>query len=101
MCGCISIIYPINGISKKEWYKTTAVAKYLQDNNINNLYGIAYGNSEEELEYAKITIHLVKNQWDDIISYFKNDILNYINDINNKNVENLFIKINSSSRNNN
>ena len=96
LCGCISIIYPINGVTKEEWYKTIAVVKYLKDNNINNLYGIAYGNSEEEIEYAKKTIHLVKNQWDDIINYFKNDVINYINDINNKDIEKLNIKLNLS-----
>jgi hypothetical protein len=101
LCGCISIIYPINGITKEEWYKTTAVVKYLQDNNIDNLYGIAYGNSEEEIEYAKKTIHLVKDQWNDIINYFNNDVLNYIKDVNNINNENLFIKINLPPENNN
>ena len=95
LCGCISIVYPIDNVTKKEWYKSTAVIKYMNEQHIEDLYGIAYGNSEEEINYAKSTIHLVKNQWNDILNYYKNDISNYIIDINNdsnkNNVKNIFI----------
>lgn len=83
LCGCISIVCPIDGITKKQWLSRTAVNNYLISRNIDNLYGIAYGNSPEELLYAEQTIHLVKDQWIDIKEYEKSGILNFINDINN------------------
>jgi hypothetical protein len=84
LCGCISIIYPIDGVSKKEWLKMTALHNYMQDNNVDEIYGIAYGDSEDEINYANSTIHLVKKQWKDIINYYKNNsVIPFINDINN------------------
>ena len=83
LCGCISIVCPIDGITKRQWLSRTAVENYLIDRKIDNLYGIAYGNSPEELLYAEQTIHLVKDQWIDIKEYEKSGILNFIDDINN------------------
>ena len=52
-CGCISIVYPVEGLSKEEWLSTIAVKKYMQEKQINVLYGVAYG--LEEIEWAKST----------------------------------------------
>ena len=88
ICGCISIVYPIEGVSKYEWLKMTAVWSYLKANNLDNLYGIAYG--IDDIEYARETIHLVKNQWDEIHDFsLKKSILPFLDDINNfENLEN-------------
>jgi hypothetical protein len=40
LCGCISIVYPIENVSKLNWYKKTAVYEYMKSNNITQLYGI-------------------------------------------------------------
>ena len=85
-CGCISIIYPIDGISKKEWLNTTALADYVKDRNLDSIYGIAYGNSFKEILYAYSTLPLMKEQWIDINNYFKEKyIYSFLNDINNWN----------------
>jgi len=94
LCGCISIVYPIENISKLNWYKKTAVYEYIKSNNITQLYGIAYGNSQDELEYATNTIHLVKKQWDDILNFNLQTIEKFRNDINN------FEKMNNTINNN-
>jgi len=88
LCGCISIIYPIEGVSKYEWLKMTATWPYLKENNLENLYGIAYG--MDDIEYARNTIHLVKNQWDEIQDFsLKKSILPFLDDINHyENLEN-------------
>jgi hypothetical protein len=84
ICGCISIIYPIEGISKKDWLKMTALADYLNDKNLESIYGIAYGYSFKEISNAYSTLPLVKDQWDDIHQYFKEKyIYPFIKDINN------------------
>ncbi len=88
LCGCISIIYPIEGVSKYEWLQMTAAWPYLKANNLSNLYGIAYG--MDDIEYALDTIHLVKNQWDEIHDFsLKKSILPFLDDINHyENLEN-------------
>jgi hypothetical protein len=94
LCGCISIIYPMEKVSKQDWYKKTAVYEYMRTNNITQLYGIAYGNSQEEIEFAEKTIHLVKIQWDDIIKFNLQTIEKFRNDINK------FEKMNNTINNN-
>jgi hypothetical protein len=82
LCGCISIIYPLDGLSKKEWLQTTGLNEYFKYKNDYNIYGIAYGNSQDEINYANNSLHLVKKQWDDIKSYQINYITKFITDIN-------------------
>lgn len=94
LCGCISIVYPVENLSKLDWYKKTAVYEYMRSNKITELYGIAYGNSQEELEYAEKTIHLVKTQWNDILKFNLHTIEKFRNDINN------FEKMNNTINNN-
>jgi hypothetical protein len=81
LCGCIPVVYKVNGLSKQEWIQTTAAAEYCKSKGLTNLYGIAYG--REDMEYAQDTIHLVKEQWDDILEFNKEKtIVSFINDIN-------------------
>jgi hypothetical protein len=81
ICGCIPIVYPIEGVSKNEWIQMLAVSEYCKEHNVDNLYGIAYG--LEDLEWAKSTIHLVEEQWKDIIQYnIETNIVKFIEDLN-------------------
>ena len=82
LCGCISIVYPLDGMSKKEWLQTTGLNEYLKYKNDYNIYGVAYGNSQDEINYANNSLHLVKNQWNDIKSFEIKYITKFINDIN-------------------
>ena len=60
----------------------TAAWPYLKANNLDNIYGIAYGMND--IEYARHTIHLVKNQWNEIHDFsLKKSILPFLDDINN------------------
>ena len=67
MCGCEVLVVPKDGISKEEWRNRFPYFKY----------GIAYG--EDDLEYAKETLHLVK----DHISFLENESIeltkNFVN----------------------
>jgi hypothetical protein len=82
LCGCISIVNKIEGLNKQQWIETTAASEYVKSKGLDNLYGIAYG--QEDIEYAEDTIHLVKEQWDDILNFNKEKtILPFINDIQN------------------
>jgi hypothetical protein len=83
LCGCISIIYPIHDVNKEDWLKNSALFQYFREKGDFNIYGVAYGNSQKELEFAQSTIHLVKDQWDDIINNYQTKVVDFINDINN------------------
>ena len=74
LCGCISIICPIPNISKKDYFKKTPFYEYMVEKNIDSLYGIAYGNSDEEIKYAHDTLHLLK----DLIYDFQKWSLKYV-----------------------
>jgi hypothetical protein len=82
ICGCIPIVHKIKGLSKQEWIQKTAASEYLKYKGLNNLYGIAYG--KEDIEYARSTLHLVKDQWNDIINFCnEKTVIPFIEDIQN------------------
>jgi hypothetical protein len=82
LCGCIPVVLKIDGLNKQEWLQKTVAAEYLKYKGLDNLYGVAYG--REDMQYAIDTLHLVKDQWDDIINYSKEKtIIPFINDIQN------------------
>jgi hypothetical protein len=82
LCGCVSIVLPIQGKSKIEWLYMTGFAEYMQAKQIDYIYGIAYG--MEEFEWAKNTVHAFKEQFDDILSFYKEKhITQLIHDIHN------------------
>lgn len=81
ICGCIPIVYPIEGITKKEWMNKLAVADYFKEKNLDNLFGIAYG--VEDIEWAKSTIHLAEKQWKDIINFnIETNLKTFVEDLN-------------------
>jgi len=83
LCGCITIVHPLKNKTKLEWLKTTALWPFLEANNLDNLYGVAYG--RDDLLYAIKTINLVSEQWaKDIPKYFREkSLIPFINDIQN------------------
>lgn len=96
ICGCVSIVYPMNDLNEEEWIHICAIREYVLLHNIKKLYGVSYGTNN--IEWAKSTMHLAKHQWDDITQYYKKKhIPEFINDINNfehmKNtIENVYYK---------
>lgn len=81
MCGCISVVVKVEGLSKNDWLNTTAVAEYLKEAE-EPLYGIAYGT--EEIQFAKDTLHLVEEQWINIGKFSRKKYIEpFISDINN------------------
>lgn len=82
LCGCISIVVPVVGLSKQDWLNTLATVDYLKESGETALYGIAYGS--DDLQYAKETLHLAREQWNKIVQYNKNKCIpTFIDDINN------------------
>jgi hypothetical protein len=86
LCGCITIIYPIEGMNKKEWLNTTIFSDYMKYNNINNIYGLAYG--IEDLSFAEETISKAPKLVNDVINSINNKYIELFLD----DVEKLFKK---------
>jgi hypothetical protein len=80
VCGCYTIVHPVAGQDKRTWLSNTALSRYMIENNVQDIYGIGYGLNERE--YAKSTLHLAKQQWDDMQHYFNVTCLDrFIEDI--------------------
>ncbi len=96
ICGCITILINKPNVTKKEWIDGIAIGKYFKHIGHYDLYGVAYGDTKEEISFAENTIHLAKQQWDDITAYLtKTTIAPFIQDLNNlpllpNNVRNVF-----------
>jgi hypothetical protein len=69
MCGCLSVVIPDTGLTAEEYRKQMPMFKY----------GVAYGTSTEEIEYAKSTQHLVKGHLQNIEKEGYNHIKNLLN----------------------
>ena len=83
-CGCVSIVFPIEGVSKIEYFKMTPFYQYMVEKNCFEIYGLAYGMSYEEVTYSKNTLHLAKQQMTDIQNWLHDKYVNqFIVDINN------------------
>jgi hypothetical protein len=81
ICGCISIVKKVDGLSKQDWINTTVASEYLKVSGEDMLFGIAYG--AEEVKKATNTLHLVKEQWERIVQFSKDKyVASFIQDIN-------------------
>jgi hypothetical protein len=72
LCGCIPILHKVDGISKEQWFTgkgdiNSAHYEYYLNHPYTNYPGIAYG--IEDLEYARSTIHLLPDFFNNIIEY--------------------------------
>jgi len=87
MCGCVSVVVKLEGYSSQsDWLQTLYVGQYVKEKKIERLYGIAYG--IDELGWARDTIHLVEDQWKDIMIFLKEKtIIPFLEDL--KNIETL------------
>ena len=80
LCGCISIVKKVDGMSKDEWLQNTACSEYIKETGVNTLYGIAYG--AEDVNNAMNTLHLAKKQWENITNFMINKyVKSFINDM--------------------
>ncbi len=61
MMGAISIVHPLENVTKHEWALGTYVGEYLRENEGEEVPGIAYGWTEEEIQYANNTKTELRN----------------------------------------
>ena len=69
-------------MSKEQWFKNLSISEYITEMKVNTLYGIAYGS--DDLENAINTLHLAKQQWNDIINFMINkNVKSFLSDLDN------------------
>jgi len=56
MLGAVSVVCPLQGVTKAEWAMSTFVGSYLKERNRTKIPGIAYGWNQVELTYAQETM---------------------------------------------
>lgn len=78
LCGCITILHPIYGISKQEYFSSRILC-----NNDNYCYtaGIAYGNTPEEIYSAQKNIDEAQEQFDILNKSYQHTVSEFISDI--------------------
>jgi len=79
LCGCIPIIIPMAGTTKKDWLKSSSMSVILEQFGEHELKGIAYG--IEEIEYARNTLQGARYQQEISIQYGKATVHRFLNDM--------------------
>jgi len=64
MCGCVSIVIPDGSLNEEEWRNSNPIRKW----------GIAFGDSDEQIEFAKSTVDKLKKVLFDKIEEGKQQI---------------------------
>jgi len=77
VCGCISIIHPIKDKIKKEYFK----GNFFEKNNKIHNYGIAYGNSEEEIKFATDTLAEGEFAYKELFESYKDTVYDFLKDL--------------------
>jgi len=85
LCGCIPIIYPLEGVSKIDYMKNRL---YNCNNELIDI-GFAYGNSENEINDAIEKNKNIRKYVNKIFDFYKNGVFNFCDEIYN----NVFNKI--------
>jgi hypothetical protein len=76
-CGCPVIMYPLENVSKDNYFKNKIFNK---DNKIYNA-GIAYGNSFREITYAEKTLEEGINMYVDLFNEYKKTTIPFLEEI--------------------
>jgi hypothetical protein len=72
LCGCITVLYPLEHMNKEEYFKNR---NHYKDN------GIAYGNSIEEINYAKRTLNDTRVNINNILLEYELGVQQFLIDI--------------------
>jgi nucleoside-diphosphate-sugar epimerase len=77
ICGCIAILYPPKDKKKEEYFKGGFVER---NNRIYN-YGVAYGNSEEEIKFATDTLAEGEFMYKELFESHKDTVYDFLKDL--------------------
>jgi hypothetical protein len=61
MLGTVSVVFPYKNHTKAEWAKMTFLGSYLQAIGQTDIPGVAYGWEDDEIDYARRTMHELRD----------------------------------------
>jgi hypothetical protein len=76
-CGCVTVLYPLNNVSKDDYFKNKIFNK---NNKIYNA-GIAYGNTYREIAYAEKTINEGMKMYVNLFNDYKNTVVPFLDSV--------------------
>jgi len=80
--GCISIVYPMAGTSKVQWFESTAWGPYFRDTGRTIIMdSIAYGSATDEIERAKSNLHLSREEFMNVKSWGTSTVKRICDDV--------------------
>ena len=79
ICGCISIVYPIENINKEEYFKSRMFCY----NNIIYNKGIVYGNNIDEINVEINNINDCEEYYNNLFNSHENSVFSFLNNIEN------------------
>lgn len=80
LCGCAVVIYPVQGLSEAEYWASTPFGVYLSERKkASSVYGVSYG--LEGLSEARKTVHLVRQETEDMAAFYKQSVHRFSNDL--------------------
>jgi nucleoside-diphosphate-sugar epimerase len=77
ICGCIAILYPPKDKKKEEYFK----GGFFERNNRIYNYGVAYGNSEEEIKFATDTLADGELMYKEFFESYKDTVYDFLKDL--------------------
>lgn len=78
LCGAATVLHPIDGVSKEEYFKSRIL--YHQKTNFCYDAGIAYGDDQEQINHALISVSSAKDQFDHLTTLYQDTVKDFVND---------------------
>lgn len=79
LCGCVTVLHPMDGIDKEQYFKSRILYHKDSDTYLDN--GIAYGNSDSEIQDALDTITNISDNFTYICEQYKSSMQQFLDDI--------------------
>lgn len=77
LCGCVTVLHPSKGVSKKQYFKSRILCK----DNFCFDSGIAYGNELKEISKAFDTVENAQENFFELNSLYHETVTNFLSDI--------------------
>lgn len=77
--GCVTVLHPLAGYKKDEYFKSRILYNHKKD--ILFDYGIAYGNSAQEINRAKESVDIAEKNFFAFVESYKHTVIDMLNDI--------------------
>lgn len=80
--GCVSIVHPVKGLSKREWFESTNWGAYaLATGSYILMDGIAYGTNEEEIHRAAQMLPMMRSESEKLRNWGQYTLTRMLNDV--------------------